>query len=135
MRSKLLSLHLIHIIVNSHFGIFFTLAPSLFPTSADGPPYFALAIKQFFCLALSRNSASVIPQVFDTAMDIFGKALVGLRTVLKVRKDVGNEFLERAWGYIYGDRYSDHRGAIYYYISSTFICFVDSRKGTRRSRE
>jgi brefeldin A-inhibited guanine nucleotide-exchange protein len=84
MRSKLLSLHLIHIIVNNHFGIFFTSSPALFSSPIEGPPLFILAAKQFFCLSLSRNSASVIPQVFDTAMDIFGKALVGLRSVLKV---------------------------------------------------
>lgn len=84
MRSKLLSLHLIHTIVTSHLSIFYTNSPVLFSTPQN-PPLFIHSVKQYLCLTLSRNAASVVPQVFDTAMDIFGKALVGLRTVLKVR--------------------------------------------------
>lgn len=117
MRSKLLSLHLIHMVVNSYFGIFFTLAPSLFSSSFSDTPLFVHSIKQYYCLFLSRNSASVVPQVFDTAMDIFGKSLVGLRPVLKVDSLV-LRCAERAFGDLHGNYHPHHRGSLHRYVSS-----------------
>lgn len=70
--------------------IFFTPAPVLFAPGTgnyanQNAVLFVHAVKQYLCLTLSRNAGCVVPQVFDTAMDIFGRVLVGLRTVLKVR--------------------------------------------------
>lgn len=89
MRSKLLSLHLVHTILTSHMYIFFTPAPVLFSpgtaTKADpNAVAFIHAVKQYLCLSLSRNAVSVVPQVFDISLEIFGRVLLGLRTVLKV---------------------------------------------------
>ncbi|KND00748.1 uncharacterized protein SPPG_03863 [Spizellomyces punctatus DAOM BR117] len=88
MRSKLLSLHLVYTILGSHMYIFFTPAPVLFSpgtqTKADSNAVlFVHAVKQYLCLSLSRNAVSVVPQVFDISMEIFGKVLIGLRSVLK----------------------------------------------------
>ncbi|KAI8610970.1 hypothetical protein BC830DRAFT_1069281 [Chytriomyces sp. MP71] len=84
MRSKLLSLHLINAVLSSHMHVFFVQAPNLFPngTPKDGT-LFVHSVKQYLCLSLSRNTVSVLPPVFDVSMEIFGKALVGLRSVLK----------------------------------------------------
>ncbi|KAJ3192020.1 guanine nucleotide exchange protein for ADP-robosylation factor [Irineochytrium annulatum] len=87
MRSKLLSLHLVHTVLTSHMHVFFTPASVLFP--GDGgrgqvqTVLFVHAVWQYLCLSISRNAVSVVPQVFDISMDIFGRVLVGLRTVLK----------------------------------------------------
>ncbi|KAI9105732.1 hypothetical protein DFS34DRAFT_27501 [Phlyctochytrium arcticum] len=88
MRSKLLSLHLVYTVLSTHMYIFFTPGPVLFSpsmvTKADpNAVLFIHAVKQYLCLSLSRNAVSVVPQVFDISMDIFGKVLIGLRTVLK----------------------------------------------------
>ncbi|KAJ3219454.1 guanine nucleotide exchange protein for ADP-robosylation factor [Clydaea vesicula] len=85
MRSKLLSLHLINTILSVHQSIFWTHSSILFSSNyhQNTKPYFIHAVKQYLCLSLSRNAASVVPQVFDTAMEIFGKVLVNLRKELK----------------------------------------------------
>ncbi|KAJ3215780.1 guanine nucleotide exchange protein for ADP-robosylation factor [Dinochytrium kinnereticum] len=86
MRSKLLSLHLVYTVLSTHIHIFFVPAQVLFPSSQSASTsnvLFIHAVKQYLCLSISRNAVSVVPQVFDISMDIFGKALVGLRTVLK----------------------------------------------------
>ncbi|KAI8920934.1 hypothetical protein DFJ77DRAFT_506560 [Powellomyces hirtus] len=88
MRSKLLSLHLVFTILSSHMYIFFTPSPVLFSpgTATKTDPnavLFIHAVKQYLCLSLSRNAVSVVPQVFDISLEIFGKVLIGLRVVLK----------------------------------------------------
>ncbi|KAI8617834.1 hypothetical protein BC830DRAFT_1239777 [Chytriomyces sp. MP71] len=131
MRSKLLSLHLIHTIMCSHNHIFFINTPGLFVRSNNGevgtsestemlnndsnepatpgsphpsslmpdpppagsnstghvdiytPTLFVHAIKPYLCLCVTRNAVSVVPQVFDVSMEIFGKMLVDLRIFLK----------------------------------------------------
>ncbi|KAJ3127571.1 guanine nucleotide exchange protein for ADP-robosylation factor [Nowakowskiella sp. JEL0407] len=86
MRSKLLSLHLINSILTSHLSCFFINSPCLFTDGTDandGGLMFIHAVKQYLCLSLSRNAVSVVPQVFDISIEIFGKVLIGLRTVLR----------------------------------------------------
>ncbi|KAJ3290032.1 guanine nucleotide exchange protein for ADP-robosylation factor [Borealophlyctis nickersoniae] len=84
MRSKLLSLHLVHTVLSSHLYIFFAPSPVLFaPGTPPNMNLFVHAVKQYLCLTLSRNAASVVPQVFDISMEIFGRVLIGLRSVLK----------------------------------------------------
>ncbi|KAJ3096020.1 guanine nucleotide exchange protein for ADP-robosylation factor, partial [Physocladia obscura] len=101
MRSKLLSLHLIHTILCSHIHIFFLNAPTLFASQIPAlfnelsssalaqtvtvytPTLFIHAIKPYLLLSLSRNSVSVVPQVFDVSMEIFGRILIELRVFLK----------------------------------------------------
>ncbi|KAJ3296250.1 guanine nucleotide exchange protein for ADP-robosylation factor [Rhizoclosmatium sp. JEL0117] len=84
MRSKLLALHLINLILSTHLYVFTTQTPILFPINTTREnSQFIHAVKQYLCLSLSRNTVSTIPQVFDVSMEIFGKALVGLRTALK----------------------------------------------------
>ncbi|KAI8845097.1 hypothetical protein BJ741DRAFT_558307 [Chytriomyces cf. hyalinus JEL632] len=110
MRTKLLSLHLIHTIMCSHMHLFFLNTPTLFTASStpanesidaknshfplpstlitttvdtNTPTLFIHAIKPYLCLCLTRNAVSVVPQVFDVSMEIFGKVFVDLRVFLK----------------------------------------------------
>ena len=53
--------------------------------SKDGEEYYFIhSVKQFLCLSLSRNIVSVVPQIFDIAIQIFVSVLVNLRSSLKV---------------------------------------------------
>ncbi|KAJ3328889.1 guanine nucleotide exchange protein for ADP-robosylation factor [Blyttiomyces sp. JEL0837] len=95
MRSKLLSLHLIYTILSAHTNIFFTPAHVLFSASPNAPPVSVLfihSVKQYLCLSLSRNAVSVVPQVFEISMDIFGKMLSHVGSALK--KEISVFFTE-----------------------------------------
>ncbi|KAI8812764.1 hypothetical protein BJ742DRAFT_552239 [Cladochytrium replicatum] len=84
MRSKLLSLHLVNSILSTHMYVFYSPALVLFSgTGSSSELQFIQAVKQYLCFSLSRNAVSVVPQVFDISMEIFGKVVIGLRTVLK----------------------------------------------------
>jgi brefeldin A-inhibited guanine nucleotide-exchange protein len=87
MRSKLLALHLINTLFITHVPVFLMPAPVLFTEdSTNDLEYvrFIHAVKQYLCLTLSRNTVSVVPQVYDIAVEIFCRMLVSLRSVLKV---------------------------------------------------
>lgn len=49
---------------------------------------FINAVKQYLCLSLSRNVVSVVPAIFECALDIFWKILSGLRNYLKKEIEV-----------------------------------------------
>ncbi|KAJ3026030.1 guanine nucleotide exchange protein for ADP-robosylation factor, partial [Rhizophlyctis rosea] len=87
MRSKLLSLTLLHQILSSHMHVFYVPSPILFApgvgTNNPSQVLFIHAVKQNLCLTLSRNAVSVVPPVFDLSMRMFGCVLGGLRGVLK----------------------------------------------------
>lgn len=85
MRSKLLSLHLILTILQSHVALFaspYILIPSSSPVRAT----FVQATKQYLCLSLSRNAVSPVGQVFELCVEIFWNVLKGLRGKMKVRR-------------------------------------------------
>ncbi|SCZ88352.1 BZ3500_MvSof-1268-A1-R1_Chr2-1g04354 [Microbotryum saponariae] len=88
MRSKLLSLHLVLNIVNNYLPAFVDPHVSIISsTSRDRTP-FIQAIKQYLCLALSRNAVSPVIQVFELSCEIFWRVLQGLRTKLKKEIEV-----------------------------------------------
>lgn len=83
MRSKLISLHLVLTILNSHMQVFVHPASIILSSSSDEATPFILATKQYLCLALSRNALSPVPQVFEISVEIFWRVLSGMRTKLK----------------------------------------------------
>jgi len=85
MRSKLLSLHLLQTILKEQIALFYTYSPVLFSPlpSNRSDALFIHAVKQYLCLSLGRNAVSVVPQVFEISMEIFGRVVGGLRSVLK----------------------------------------------------
>jgi brefeldin A-inhibited guanine nucleotide-exchange protein len=84
MRSKLLSLHLVLTVLNSHMPLFVDPAAIIYSTSNNEATSFVQAINQYLCLCLSRNAVSSVPQVFEVSVEIFWRVLSGMRTKLKV---------------------------------------------------
>jgi brefeldin A-inhibited guanine nucleotide-exchange protein len=88
MRSKLLSLHIIHTVLFSHATVF-TSPHATIKSSASGEPTgFTQAVKQYLCLSLSRNGASSVQRVFEVSAEIFSLMLVHLRSLLKRELEV-----------------------------------------------
>ena len=85
MRSKLLSLHLVLTILNSHMNIFVEPSSIIYSSSSNENTAFIQATKQYLCLCISRNAVSLVPQVFELSVELFWRVLSGLRTKLKVR--------------------------------------------------
>jgi brefeldin A-inhibited guanine nucleotide-exchange protein len=91
MRSKLLSLHLISIILQSHHAVFTSPGVVLISLQPNGTPIstpFIQAAKKNLCVSLSRNAVSVTPQVFDISLEIFWKVVQNLRMHLKKEIEV-----------------------------------------------
>lgn len=87
MRSKLLSLHMIHTIIFNNVTVF-TSPYATIRSGSDEPTSFIQAIKQYLCLSLSRNGASSVKQVFEVACEIFWQMLKYLRVSLKKEVEV-----------------------------------------------
>jgi brefeldin A-inhibited guanine nucleotide-exchange protein len=88
MRSKLLSLHMIHTILFNNIAVFVSPYATIRSGSGDEPTTFIQAIKQYLCLSLSRNGASSVKQVFEVACEIFWLMLKYLRVSLKKEVEV-----------------------------------------------
>ena len=84
MRSKLLSLHLVLMILNSHMSLFVSPSAIIYSSSSKEATPFIQAANQYLCLCLSRNAVSPVPQVFEISVEIFWRVISGLRTKLKV---------------------------------------------------
>lgn len=84
MRSKLLSLHLVLTVLNSHMALIVDPTSIVYSTSSHEATTFGQAINQYLCLCLSRNAVSPVPQVFEVSVEIFWRVLSGMRTKLKV---------------------------------------------------
>ena len=92
MRSKLLSLHLVLTVLNSHMPLFVDPSAIIYSSSSNEATSFVQAINQYLCLCLSRNAVSPVPQVFEISVEIFWRVLAGMRTKLKVSSASYNEF-------------------------------------------
>lgn len=82
MRSKLLSLYLINSTLKSYAHIFSSHAPVLF-VDGESDCLFIYAVRQFLCLAFTRNIISACPAVFQLCIECFGGILENLRHLLK----------------------------------------------------
>lgn len=76
LRSKILSLHLLLSILQS--------AGPVFRSNA----MFIAAIKQYLCVALSKNGVSPVPEVFELSLSIFLALLDKFKTHLKMQIEV-----------------------------------------------
>ncbi|KIM60208.1 hypothetical protein SCLCIDRAFT_124676, partial [Scleroderma citrinum Foug A] len=83
MRSKLLSLHLVLTVLNSHMELIVNPAAIIYSISSHEATTFIQAINQYLCLCLSRNAVSPVPQVFAVSVELFWHILSGMRTELK----------------------------------------------------
>ncbi|PRT54897.1 Protein transport protein SEC7 [Wickerhamiella sorbophila] len=81
MRSKLLSLHLIHITLKEQISAF--ASKTLLVKFRSRNIRFANAIKDYLWSTLSHNAASISPAVFEISAEIFSLVLSNLRSEFK----------------------------------------------------
>lgn len=89
MRSKLLSLHLIHYLINNHTTTFISPLAAIKNTSSsmDGMNLLS-AVRPHLCLSLSRNGSSAVPHVFKVCCEIFWLMLKDMRVMMKKELEV-----------------------------------------------
>ncbi|KAH8705949.1 putative guanyl-nucleotide exchange factor [Talaromyces proteolyticus] len=86
MRSKLLSLHLIHYLINNHTTAL--TSPLATIRNASDSTTLLYAIRPHLCLSLSRNGSSSVPRVFEVCCEIFWLMLKYMRVMLKKELEV-----------------------------------------------
>lgn len=84
MRSKLISLHLIHTLLNNNITVFTSPLCTIRNTKSNEPTNFLQAIKYYLCLSITRNGASSVDRVFDICCEIFWLMLKYMRAPFKV---------------------------------------------------
>jgi brefeldin A-inhibited guanine nucleotide-exchange protein len=84
MRSKLISLHLIHTLLNNNITVFTSPLCTIRNTKNNEPTNFLQAIKYYLCLSITRNGASSVDRVFDVCCEIFWLMLKYMRSSFKV---------------------------------------------------
>lgn len=85
MRSKLLTLHLIHYLVNEHIAVFTSPVVTIKSSSSNAEAVTLLqALRPHLCLSLSRNGSSSVPRVFEVCCEIFWLMLKHMRVMMKV---------------------------------------------------
>ncbi|CAH6723573.1 protein transport protein Sec7p [[Candida] jaroonii] len=82
VRSKLLSLHIIHTILKQFIDIFLSRDVVLL-SSNNERTRLVNAVRQYLCLSLSRNAASSIAPVFELSLEIFWLIISNLRAEFK----------------------------------------------------
>lgn len=85
MRSKLISLHLIHTLLNNNIAVFTSPICAITNSKSNEPTTFLQAIKFYLCLSITRNGASSVDRVFDVCCEIFWLMLKYMRESFKVR--------------------------------------------------
>lgn len=87
MRSKLLTLHLIHYLINNHITAF--TSPAVTIKNSTNPEAMTLlqAVRPHLCLSLSRNGSSSVPRIFVVCCEIFWLMLKHMRVMMKVCSD------------------------------------------------
>ena len=88
MRSKLLSLHILHTVVFNHHIVFTSPHATIKSSGSGEPTGFTQAVKQYLCLSLSRNGASSLQRVFEVSAEIFWLMTKYLRAQLKRELEV-----------------------------------------------
>jgi brefeldin A-inhibited guanine nucleotide-exchange protein len=83
MRSKLISLHLIHTLLNNNISVFTSPLCTITNTKNNEPTSFLQAIKFYLCLSITRNGASSVDRVFEVCSDIFWLMLKFMRAPFK----------------------------------------------------
>ena len=82
MRSKLLSLHLIHTILKAHMTVFLS-DDVILKSNTKGEETFIVSVKDYVCSSLARNAASISPSIFEISAEIFWLVLSNLRGQFK----------------------------------------------------
>ncbi|KAK0717865.1 hypothetical protein B0T26DRAFT_645818 [Lasiosphaeria miniovina] len=88
MRSKLISLHLIHTLLNNNIAVFTSPLCTITNTKTGEATNFLQAIKYYLCLSITRNGASSVDRVFDVCCEIFWLMLKYMRAPFKKEIEV-----------------------------------------------
>ena len=88
MRSKLLSLHLIHHLLNNHTVVFVSPLSTLRSGATEENTPFMQVAKPHLCLSLSRNASSSVSRVYDVCCEIFWLSLKHMRVTMKKEIEV-----------------------------------------------
>ncbi|KAK3389456.1 hypothetical protein B0H63DRAFT_518684 [Podospora didyma] len=88
MRSKLISLHLIHTLLNNNIAVFTSPLCTITNTKSNEPTNFLQAIKYYLCLSITRNGASSVDRVFDVCCEIFWLMMKYMRAPFKKEIEV-----------------------------------------------
>lgn len=81
VRSKLLALTLVHSMMKSHISVFSS--PHAVLRLRKGPQKFITLCKDYICLTLAKNAASILAPVFEISAEIFWLVLSNLRSQFK----------------------------------------------------
>ena len=88
MRSKLVSLHLIHTLLNNNIAVFTSPLCTITNTKSNEPTSFLQAVKFYLCLSITRNGASSVDRVFEVCTEIFWLMLKFMRPPFKKEIEV-----------------------------------------------
>lgn len=83
VRSKLLSLHIIHTILKEHIDIFLSNDVVILSSNTNDRTRLINAVRHHISLSLSRNAASSIAPVFELSLEIFWLIISNLRSEFK----------------------------------------------------
>ncbi|KAK2594605.1 guanine nucleotide exchange protein for ADP-robosylation factor [Conoideocrella luteorostrata] len=88
MRSKLISLHLIHTLLNNNLTVFTSPLCTIKNSKINEPTSFLQAIKFYLCLSITRNGASSVDRIFEVCSEIFWLMLKFMRPSFKKEVEV-----------------------------------------------
>ncbi|CAK7204699.1 guanine nucleotide exchange protein for ADP-robosylation factor [Sporothrix eucalyptigena] len=88
MRSKLISLHLIHTLLNNNISVFTSPLCTITNTKSNEPTSFLQAVKFYLCLSITRNGASSVDRVFEVCCEIFWLMFKFMRAPFKKEIEV-----------------------------------------------
>ncbi|KAM5354199.1 hypothetical protein ACJ41O_000849 [Fusarium nematophilum] len=88
MRSKLISLHLIHTLLNNNISVFTSPLCTIKNSKSNEPTSFLQAIKFYLCLSITRNGASSVDRIFNVSSEIFWLMLKYMRADFKKEIEV-----------------------------------------------
>ncbi|KAK5996987.1 Protein transport protein SEC7 [Cladobotryum mycophilum] len=88
MRSKLVSLHLIHTLLNNNIAVFTSPLCTIKNSKSNEPTSFLQAVKFYLCLSITRNGASSVDKIFEICCEIFWLMLKFMRPSFKKEIEV-----------------------------------------------
>ncbi|KAG6119737.1 hypothetical protein E4U14_004894 [Claviceps sp. LM454 group G7] len=88
MRSKLISLHLILMLLNNNLTVFTSPLCTIKNSKNNEPTSFLQAIKFYLCLSITRNGASSVDRIFEVCSEIFWLMLKYMRPWFKKEIEV-----------------------------------------------
>lgn len=84
VRSKLLSLHIIHTILKENIDIFLSKDVVILSSNSDDRTRLIDAVRSYLCQALTKNAASPLAPIFELSLEIYWLLISNLRSDFKM---------------------------------------------------